>query len=799
MNIKIILLVFCLCLFSKNSFAQISFVDSLNINLETEKNEIKRIDIQVRLAAAYRTLDLEKSKILSESLLNSSLKIGYIEGIAEGNYGLAYYYYYYLDFKKSKDFVDKAFTYFKQIENNKGIYKCYLYYAIFNFEVLDYYNAFKNYTEAYNITLLTKDIEGQSQVLYNIALIYYQLEDYSTALKNANESLLLAEKSKYKHMIASNYLLISHLNLDLKKNNQAKTNINKAISLYLEQDDKSNLINSYLQLACIKIYENEFKNALFICNKAEKVLSSMNVSDLTKAELNFVYAKAYFGLNNNNKALQYANSALNFNLKQEKHKEAAEVSKLIYNYYLSTTNTTNQFKYGNYYLDEISKYRKLQSKNLFFKNQIELESKKIETDKIKEEQKNQQVFLLLISSVIFLIAVIVIPLFYFKNKKINQSLDLLNESNILKSNFLSKVAHELNTPLNVIVGYSELLAKTNIIKKYNLLNQSIILQSSVLLNMTQGILSLNPYKQKVQEIKLIPANLSNLITEVYDNVKQINNSGLKLYLEIDSNLEQDFLVDKSRLQVILQNLLSSVLQFSKMKKIRLEVKILKQNKTKYLIAFSFIEFNNEKFLYHKSKDLRVIKGVSSTSPFLGLNLSFIDKNLDLMNSILIYKRWQDKIDVTTFNLELKLAQIETEIKVHNKEKLSDNKENTNKFKVLIVEDNDLNMILIKKMISTIYPNLNIIEAKNGALAIESFLKESPQLILMDIQMPIMNGFEAAAIIRDTHKSEVPIIAVSASVYADNEELFLKSKMNKYIEKPINSKILKLHLEEYIST
>ena len=97
-----------------------------------------------------------------------------------------------------------------------------------------------------------------------------------------------------------------------------------------------------------------------------------------------------------------------------------------------------------------------------------------------------------------------------------------------------------------------------------------------------------------------------------------------------------------------------------------------------------------------------------------------------------------------------------------------------------------------------YSNVELIEAKNGKMSIEVFLNQNPDLILMDIQMPVMNGYEAAEEIRNTYSSNVPIIAVSASVFSENEENFKQAKMDKYIEKPLNSVLLKSFLDEYIS-
>ena len=164
-----------------------------------------------------------------------------------------------------------------------------------------------------------------------------------------------------------------------------------------------------------------------------------------------------------------------------------------------------------------------------------------------------------------------------------------------------------------------------------------------------------------------------------------------------------------------------------------------------------------------------------------------------MQTELVFKTFNNEIDLLTFKLKLENCKDDSDViisDITNKvEKIT---------KILVVEDNELNMVLIKKMIQNMYSNVELIEAKNGKMSIEVFLNQNPDLILMDIQMPVMNGYEAAEEIRNTYSSNVPIIAVSASVFSENEENFKQAKMDKYIEKPLNSVLLKSFLDEYIS-
>lgn len=783
-----------LLLFFLEASAQQYKIDSLFVELKKEISLEKKVENLALISRLYRNIDLNRSKVIGDSIFNISSKANYVAGMGEGNYCLASYYLNNFDIEKSIASVKNAHYYFNKANNIEGITKCYVFYAIINFGELDYLSAFKNYFKAYNYAIESKDLTTQSMILYNIALIYNKIDDNKSALRFSDRSIEVATEANNDELIGFNVLLKGLIYNEIGSLKLALNQIYKSITYFKALENDIKLAMSYSLLADIKYKKNDLKSALFINNKALEIIEKFKEYQVVKADINYVFSKIYFKKNQNETALNYANKALDFYMFANNYKDATSLSRVIYSYYYTTPNVEAQFKFGDLFLEMNNKKYEIESKHLFSKVQIQLEEKNIELLKAKQEEKNIQVFIILVSSILFLISVVVVPLFYFKNKKLKATLATLNKSNKLKSNFISKIAHELNTPLNVIVGYSDLLNTTQLNTKLSELNNSIGIQSSFLLNMTQGLLNLNEvsFKNKIEVVNS-SENLRKSILNLFFSLNQLDSFRNRTSINVDKNLDTCFNFDERKLHLVIQNLFNYMIQYSKMKHIKLDVRQKVKYKDDTEIDFNFFEYNHPSKLKTPLTSFKTIETASSDSYFLGLNLNLINLNLNLMQTELVFKTFNNEIDLLTFKLKLENCKDDSDViisDITNKvEKIT---------KILVVEDNELNMVLIKKMIQNMYSNVELIEAKNGKMSIEVFLNQNPDLILMDIQMPVMNGYEAAEEIRNTYSSNVPIIAVSASVFSENEENFKQAKMDKYIEKPLNSVLLKSFLDEYIS-
>ncbi|MDI1306952.1 MAG: ATP-binding protein [bacterium] len=282
---------------------------------------------------------------------------------------------------------------------------------------------------------------------------------------------------------------------------------------------------------------------------------------------------------------------------------------------------------------------------------------------------------------------------------------------------------------------------------------------------------------------------------------------IDLALNIDENVPHYVFADSVRLKQILVNLIGNALKFTKAGQIHLNI-YNKSNTIKNKAAINFsvkdtgigIKHQNQEKIFQSfvQEDNSITRQFGGT----GLGLTISNQLLGLMNSklelISNYGHGSDfffTIELEKSKHELELNNIENNLKAENEISSSEILKTT---KILIVEDNNINLLLIKTLLKKIVPNCIIFEASNGIEGIKLFKKEELDLILMDIQMPIKNGYETTAEIRKLKKAKnIPIIALTAGMLLGEKEKCLESGMNDYISKPIVKSNLELILHKWL--
>jgi len=386
-------------------------------------------------------------------------------------------------------------------------------------------------------------------------------------------------------------------------------------------------------------------------------------------------------------------------------------------------------------------------------------------------------------------------------QRLNEAKIAAEEATKIKSRFLANMSHEIRTPINAILGFSELLddlVETGTQKQYL---ASIRSSGKALLYLINDILDLSKIEAGKIELQYSPVNLRKLFDEIVMTfASKIEGKGLKFLTAIDKDLPKALQLDKVRVRQILFNLVGNAVKFTHEGYIRLEVKgTYYEDRSKIGLEFIVkdtgigISSENKELIFeafHQSKRQNFGKYGGT-----GLGLSITKRLVEAMGGKIGLESTIGR--GSSFNVTL------DNIAVASLDELSDNSEDrvstSIRFKgqtVLIADDIESNRILIREMLK-LY-NLKTIEAVNGKEAVEMATVYHPDLILMDLRMPIMDGYKAIKALKaDSSLKDIPAILLTASVMKEQEEKIDKLNCEGHLRKPVKKKELLRELIKHL--
>ena len=377
----------------------------------------------------------------------------------------------------------------------------------------------------------------------------------------------------------------------------------------------------------------------------------------------------------------------------------------------------------------------------------------------------------------------------------------VKEANIAvqsKSDFLSTMSHELRTPLNSVIGMAELLSDelTNPEQEENL--KILNFSAASLHTLINDILDFNKLGSEKLYLESIGVNLHTLIHNICSGLRiQAKEKGLQLLLEIDEDIEKiPISTDPTRISQILFNLTGNAIKFTSIGSVKIHVKILEEDADKINVRFSIIDtgigINAEKMESIFEPFTQASTSTTRNYGGTGLGLAIVKRLLALFESSVNLESEEGKGSKFWFDISFKRNNQALDGDSGGKEQTFD----LNGLRVLVVEDNPVNSLLLKKIFQK-WSNIPDF-ARDGYEALAKVSANTYDLILMDIHMPLLDGYETTLKIRelpDEDKSSVPIIALTASVSNNLSDKIREVGMNDYLSKPYNPKELYTKLRE----
>jgi signal transduction histidine kinase/CheY-like chemotaxis protein len=709
------------------------------------------------------------------------------------------------------------------------------------------YEELSNYNKA--IDEIIKSLELKKQIcaknkipvsLNKIGDIYCQWNKYDLALNYYVDALILAKETGNKFDIANSLSGMGQVYFETKIFPKSLDYYSEALKIYTKLNSKNEIakINNEIgNIYCNKLNQLSKANEYFEISEKifKEIKSNSGLADLYLNMANcLILQKRYFD------AIKHINNSIklsptnNFKL-YNNYLLLADTYSAINNY----KNATYAYKKAILYKDSLFS-KKLNMQLAKFNTQYKVEKKEQEIKNLLKQteinvlllnkKKKMQILFILLAVLSLTISMMVL-FFYKKLQTINKQLlqkqikieaqkqDLEDKNSELiilnkkaeklskyKNNFLANISHEIRTPLNAISGYAKLLSNSEVNKNNKYYVSQVLQASDNMMIIVNDLLDFSKIEAGKLFLEKTSFNPIKVITQSISTLKfRAEEKNINLEIHLDPFIPKNLIGDPYRLSQILINLISNAIKFSNNgQAVIIEVECKKNNNicsmhfniidTGFGIPESKLESIFDSFTQMHNDASRLFNGT-------GLGLSIVKRLIELQNGTISVKSKINKGSTFSFTINYTIDnKKETKPTKNNKETYNKNNTINRTINVLLVEDNLINQELAKDTMLSWNEPIIVDIAENGKEAILAVQKKNYDIILMDIQMPVMNGHEATQYIRNSlpePKCNIPIVGMSAHALPVEKEQALKNGMNEYIIKPFNPDELKQKIYSFV--
>jgi signal transduction histidine kinase/CheY-like chemotaxis protein len=717
-------------------------------NSVTTKAEIIEL---LKEANKIRVNNLPQSITLTQQALEHSQELNDTSLIAKSLSQLSLFYMIKGEFELAKDTANQAISHFETIGDEHGIAEANftiasVYYKTDNFHLglkylLTCAAAYRKYNDHFNL----------ARTLKSVGTIYEFFNDPDNAIDAYEQAIIAADAIGDANLKSNVYNPLSGIYLNQGKVDLAVKTIEDAILLKEKTGDVRGLAFSYYGRGKVYTYTKEFDKGITDFNRALEIHRQMG-EKLGEAMALYKMGALFFEKREFANATTYLEQALEISKAYKMLLITPKCKQLLYQIYKVEGKTAEALSMLELYHQQQEAIYHKQTLHVInsYDMLLKMEAQMIE-DRLQREK--------------------------------NEILEKKNKAEYVakaKQDFLSNMSHEIRTPLNAVITITGLLHERADEEEQKLL-QSLKFASGNLLQLINDILDFSKLENDKVALEYTPVHIQELLQNIkntYDSLAK--EKGIELQLKIDSNLATAYELDETKFSQIAGNLIGNAIKFTEKGSVTFEAAMLVKNDDMHCIRFKVIDtgigipeyFLPEIFETFTQSKLSNTKKTGGT----GLGLAIVKKLVALHNSQVHITTKLGEGSTFYFDLELQatLPPIETPLVA---------KQQFNNINVLLAEDNNINILVATKLLSRW--GIAAECALNGVQAVEKAKQKKYDIILMDIHMPEMNGYDAAAIIRktDNENKTTPIYALTADINASSIESY-KDYFNGFLRKPI---------------